>query len=716
MKIYSMTATFGKLQNETLVLQPGLTVIEAPNEWGKSTWCAFLQAMLYGINTREQTKTGFLADKEHYAPWSGSPMSGRMDICWNGRDITIERRNKGRGVFNDFKGYETASGVPVPELTAANCGQMLRGVEQSVFARAGFIRLKDLPVTQDESLRRRLNSLVTTGDESDNSDDLAQKLKDLKNRCRFNKSGLLPQAEAQRKELEDKLREQEMLNQQVQNLENRETELKGYAKQLQNHKQALDYAQNQNFAGKLAMAKAQLEIADDRVQNLETLCAQMPNPKMLELKKLQIQQLKEKQDALQMEIQLQPPAPTQPPVPPQFQGVAPRQAVTQAQTDAEEFQHLVTGIKRPSPVLWIVGLLMLLAGIVLMVTAHIPVVLISGVILTLLGFILWFDRINKNKNAETQARMLARRYSPIEPSQWAAEAKVYADAQAHYEEELNNYRNHMHQLDLRLKAIYSQVETMTGGKSAMHYEQELDEALAQQRSYGDALRERSRLEEMVNTLASSQDEVLPPEQPDALTYDMPTTLRMLSDVQQEQRQLHQRLGQYQGRMEAMGDPTALRAELSKVLQQIDKLEKVYAAAAFAQQTLLEAKLELQRRFAPRISQRAQELFGKLTGGRYERITLGEDFSVSAAAQGENTLYGTLWRSDGTVDQLYLALRLAVAEELTPEAPLVLDDAFVRFDDQRLAQAVQILQQTGETKQVILFTCQSRENKIMEELL
>ena len=576
--------------------------------------------------------------------------------------------------------------------------------------------MKDLPVTQDESLRRRLNSLVTTGDESDNSDDLAQKLKDLKNRCRFNKSGLLPQAEAQRKELEDKLREQEMLNQQVQSLENRETELKGYAKQLQNHKQALDYAQNQNFAGKLAMAKAQLEIADDRVQNLETLCAQMPNPKMLELKKLQIQQLKEKQDALQMEIQLQPPAPDQPPVPPQFQGVAPRQAVSQAQTDAEEFQHLVTGIKRPSPVLWIVGLLMLLAGIVLMVTAHIPVVLISGVILTLLGFILWFDRINKNKNAETQARMLARRYSPIEPSQWAAEAKVYADVQAHYEEELNNYRNHMHQLELRLKAIYSQVETMTGGKSAMHYEQELDEALAQQRSYGDALRERSRLEEMVNTLASSQDEVLPPEQPDALTYDMPTTLRMLSDVQQEQRQLHQRLGQYQGRMEALGDPISLRTELSKVLQRIDKLEKVYAAVVFAQQTLLEAKLELQRRFAPRISQRAQELFGKLTGGRYERITLGEDFSVSAAAQGENTLYGTLWRSDGTVDQLYLALRLAVAEELTPEAPLVLDDAFVRFDDQRLAQAMQILQQTGETKQVILFTCQSRENKIMEELL
>lgn len=715
MKIYSMTATFGKLNHETLTLQPGLSVIEAPNEWGKSTWCAFILAMLYGINTREQTKTGFLADKEHYAPWSGAPMSGRMDLCWEGKDITIERRNKGRGVFNDFKAYETATGVPVAELTAANCGQTLLGVEQSVFARAGFVRLKDLPVTQDESLRRRLNSLVTTGDESDHSDALAQKLKDLKNRCRFNKSGLLPQAEAQRRELADKLREQEALQQQVQMLEARQAEVKEHIEKLQNHKQALDYAQNQNFAGKLAMAKAQLEIAQDRVQNLEALCAQMPNPKMLELKKLQIQQLKEKQEALQMEIQLQPPAPSQPPVPPQFQGVAPQMAVQQAQADAQEFAKLLEDRKNLSPAVVAVLLLGLLAGVV--------VFALNGSILCLAAGILWIPvlvvlsvlRRNKNKHLETQARILARRYAPIEPSQWAAEAKQYADAQENYDAELSDYRNKLHQLDMRLKAIYSQIEAMTGGKSAMHYEQELDGALAQQRSLADALRERSRLEEMVATLASSREEILPPAQPDELTFDMAETLRLLSDAQQEQRQLHQRLGLYQGRMEALGNAEGLREALSKVDARIGQMEKIFDAAVFAQQTLLEAKMELQRRFAPRISQRAQELFGKLTHGRYERITLGEDFSLDAAAEGEDTLRGTLWRSDGTVDQLYLALRLAVAEELTPDAPLVLDDAFVRFDDERLAKTLEILKEAGEHKQVILFTCQSREAKIMEGL-
>ena len=64
MKILQMTATFGKLEHETLRLEPGLTVIQAPNEWGKSTWCAFLCAMLYGLDTRAKSTTGSLADKE----------------------------------------------------------------------------------------------------------------------------------------------------------------------------------------------------------------------------------------------------------------------------------------------------------------------------------------------------------------------------------------------------------------------------------------------------------------------------------------------------------------------------------------------------------------------------------------------------------------------------------------------------------------------------
>ena len=79
MLIHRMSAVFGRLRNETLQFHDGLNIIEAPNETGKSTWCAFLTAMLYGINSRERDKAGFIAEKNRYAPWDGSSMAGRLD-------------------------------------------------------------------------------------------------------------------------------------------------------------------------------------------------------------------------------------------------------------------------------------------------------------------------------------------------------------------------------------------------------------------------------------------------------------------------------------------------------------------------------------------------------------------------------------------------------------------------------------------------------------
>ena len=146
MKIYKMTATFGKLEHAELTLQPGLNILTAPNEWGKSTWCAFLVAMLYGLDTRAKTTKTTLADKERYAPWSGNPMAGRIDLNWNGRDITIERRTKGRVPLGEFKAYETDSGLACPgadggKLRPAAAGRGADGVPQGwVYPSVGLAR------------------------------------------------------------------------------------------------------------------------------------------------------------------------------------------------------------------------------------------------------------------------------------------------------------------------------------------------------------------------------------------------------------------------------------------------------------------------------------------------------------------------------------------------------------------------------------------------
>ena len=343
MKIYSMTATFGKLEHETLTLSPGLNVLEAPNEWGKSTWCAFLCAMLYGIETRVHTTKTAIADKDRYAPWSGSPMAGRIDLNWNGKDITIERSSKGRSVFGVFRAYETATGLEVPELTAANCGQVLLGVEKAVFLRSGFIRLSDMPVTQDEALRRRLNAIVTTGDESGTADTLAQKLKDLKNRCRLNRStGLLPQAEAQRQELRDRLDELHSLQGQSEKIRTRLEQLEQHHKDLLNHQAALQYEANQVYAAKLAAAEADFQCACGKVAALQQQCADLPDIDSVERTLARLWQLRDAQNSLHMELQFAAVEPQKPEIHPAFRDVCPETAISQAQVSRLEKHALKT--------------------------------------------------------------------------------------------------------------------------------------------------------------------------------------------------------------------------------------------------------------------------------------------------------------------------------------------------------------------------------------
>ena len=198
---------------------------------------------------------------------------------------------------------------------------------------------------------------------------------------------------------------------------------------------------------------------------------------------------------------------------------------------------------------------------------------------------------------------------------------------------------------------------------------------------------------------------------DTLNCTEVETARLISEYTARQGQLREQQGKIRGAMNTLGDGQTLQKQIDALRQRITALEETAAALDLAQQTLAAAAEQLQRRFAPRITERAKELFARLTDGRYDRLNLTRELAVDTAAAGELTLHSAQWRSEGTVDQLYIALRLAVAEELTPEAPLVLDDALVRFDDRRLENALAVLEASAEFRQVILFTCQSREKTI-----
>ena len=714
MRIYTMTATFGKLEHETLTLKPGLNIIEAPNEWGKSTWCAFLVTMLYGLDTRAKTTKAALADKERFAPWSGSPMSGRIDLNWNGRDITIERYTKGRTPMGEFRAYETDTGIEVTELTGTNCGQQLLGVERSVFTRAGFLRFSDLPVTNDDALRHRLNALVTTGDEGGAAETLGQKLRDLKNRCRYNRSGLLPQAEQQRQQLENKLQEQQSLSDQSIKLRKRQQELEQWAAELKNHKAALQYAAAEDDARRVTEAEAATEAAKVRYQELDAACQAQPARQAAEQAIQQLNSLQQDMDSIRMEEQMVPAVPPAPIPPEIFRGKRPEEAVAQAKADRDAMEALQEPAGSIGPGLMIFGAIAAVAGIVLVILQQLLfgiVALCVGGALAIAGFILKGNRDRQAAAVRTQKLQLCRRYGSNDPDEWVSQASSYQHDCETYRRQIDTCRSLRGDLDSRREALNGRIAQVSAGRSLSQSRDHWNQILVLWDDLADAARDLRQAEHHLNTLRSMAKIAQPPAGADKLTYTLPETDRLLSDAADQLRQIHTRLGQCQGQTDAIGSTAGLQRELDAVNSRIAALERTYAALEYAQKALTDAKMELQRRFAPRITKQAQDLFARLTDGRYDRMSLTEDLSIQAAAEDENTLRSHQWRSDGTVDQLYLALRLAVAKELTPDAPLILDDALVRFDDSRLAAAMAVLREEAEEKQVILFTCQSREKNV-----
>ena len=110
-------------------------------------------------------------------------------------------------------------------------------------------------------------------------------------------------------------------------------------------------------------------------------------------------------------------------------------------------------------------------------------------------------------------------------------------------------------------------------------------------------------------------------------------------------------------------------------------------------------------------------FSALTGGAYDRVSLSRVFEAQARPAGTLLPRSALALSQGTADQLYLAVRLALCSLLlsgAEKAPLVLDDALCNFDDRRAGLALQVLLDTAQERQVLLVTCQGRERELLRK--
>ena len=152
--------------------------------------------------------------------------------------------------------------------------------------------------------------------------------------------------------------------------------------------------------------------------------------------------------------------------------------------------------------------------------------------------------------------------------------------------------------------------------------------------------------------------------------------------------------------------------LKQVLAENDRIREEITAIDLALETMTKLSATIRDSFGLYLNKTASELISGITGGIYDSMSVDESLNVFMNTR--TRLVPVEQVSSGTMDQIYLALRLAAAKLIQPEGdymPLIFDDSFVLYDEDRLHTALKWLKK-AYPGQIIIFTCHQREAQMM----
>ena len=169
--------------------------------------------------------------------------------------------------------------------------------------------------------------------------------------------------------------------------------------------------------------------------------------------------------------------------------------------------------------------------------------------------------------------------------------------------------------------------------------------------------------------------------------------------------------------------------INKKLEELSKIEEDLQSAEEEKDDLLSlnnsyniAKVCLERAYeqvkeniSPRFTENLCDIISKVSNGRYENVVFSDTDGLRVELQNGNYIPASRL-STGTIDQMYISLRLSALNEITEETmPIILDEAFAYFDNERLANILRYLENNFKQNQIILFTCSNREKEVLDKL-
>ena len=648
-------------------------------------------------------------------------MQGRMDILSDGRALTLQRdTRRANAPMGNFSCTYTGTGTPVPGITGQNAGEVLLGVPREVFERSAFIGQSGLAVSQDPELERRIAALLSTGQEDVSYSESYDRLKKQLNRRRHNKTGLIPQLEQEQARLDEALRRQAELTAQLENAREQQCTAQTRVEELEQRRAQWEALEKQEALRQWRETQEDLTRRRQQLTALQQLDGDLPDRDTLARMQAQLELLEQAGGTLTQA----------------------RRIAQQRQTEAREAQEAwsahplypnnenqlrqqaeaMTAPAGPGKALPIAAGVLLCAAAAALALLPAPAKLIAAIgAAAAVGLFLYY--------------MASRRRT-------AAAAQTVQTRKTALQRQTEGY------LRLREDALPAEDPPPTAAASAEGLTQQLQgqlvTLLAQVQPFWPeangadgvrvaltaALRRREALDgaalqvqqAQIRCDAMSRHLPQPPLPDPEETLPRPVLSReqidaALPQVRNQLREARSRVDSLTGQLRTMDSPESLQAQRDQCTRRLEALQAEYDAIALAMEALTQANTVLQTRFSPALGAETARIFSAITGGRYDKVLLDRNLSLSAQPAGDAMPRALSLLSQGAGDQLYLAVRLAICRMVLPRdkaAPLILDDALANFDDQRLAAALDWLAEESRSRQILLFTCHRREGDYLRD--
>lgn len=680
---------YGNIENKDINLEEGINIIHGANESGKSTLLNYIISIFYGISRNKDGKA--LSDYEKYKPWNSNEFSGRISYkLENGEKYEIFRdfNKKNPKIYND-KLEDISDRFETDKKDGSKFFIEQMGIDKQMYLSTVVSTQEEVRLDEKNQnmLIQKIANLAGTGEDNVSYKKALIKLQEkIRDEIGTNKTSQKPIniIEKEIVEINNKIVETEKYRNRKYEIDAEKEQILSELKELEQQKQILQELQNSMKSEE--ETKNRLEIREknrkDNIAKINELTNQK-NTKNAECERVQraknhlqdiIKGHKENIEKLNSEIE-------------------------KIANEKEETQEK----EKPSIsfiVITVVLAIALICSIILiknyMVSGILGVALIANIV---------FYVINKNKQKVNKAKL---REKINQEKQYKREKlenqkqQIIANVNT-TEKELEKQEEEEKQVNSELSMLKGQIILLEKNNEKITEEIEQDNK---------AIKEESNKNKQ-QIIEKYKDKNI-----NDLLYinDYQNYISKIEETINNNRIRIKGLEiEYNTIVPQLDEMVVLEEKREADKEKLAELREKESIINIAIENLMDAYEEMKTTITPKFTKNLSESIQKISSNKYNKVTINDENGM-IIENNRGEYIEAIKLSTGTIDQLYLALRLSMIDELSKEnLPIILDESFAYSDNNRLKNMLQYLTSDLNNHQTIIFTCTDREQKMLEEM-